>query len=50
MSELQKEHDRADRLREYVLKNAHRMSAQAIATELNVSVFAVNLFYPNPSR
>jgi hypothetical protein len=49
-AEQQRQADSLEYLRSYVLKHAHHMSALAIATELNVSVLAVNLFYPNKSR
>lgn len=46
----QRQMDTAERLREFVLKNAGKMSAQEIAAELNVSILIVQLFYPNKSR
>ncbi|WP_143514994.1 MULTISPECIES: hypothetical protein [unclassified Pseudomonas] len=50
MKENQKQQDTIERLRAFIAKHCHCMTPLEVSEELNVPLFAVKRFWPNPSR
>lgn len=50
MKEAQRQQDTAEHLQSYIAKHCHEMTPEQVAEELQVPLFAVKRFWPNPSR
>ena len=50
MKETQRKQDTAEYLRAYIAKHCHHMTPEQVSEELQVPLFAVKRFWPNPAR
>jgi hypothetical protein len=50
VKEDQKRQDTVEHLRTYIAKHCHHLTAEQVAEELEVPLFAVKMQWPNPAR